>query len=122
MQNYTNKLKIFARKNRKSPTQAEAKLWYRINQDKFRVRFRRQHTINSYIVDFCCTSLKLVIEIDGASHDEKKYDYDLKRQKEIEGLGYFFLRFSEFEVMNEIDRVILAIEFRVEELKKRVDL
>lgn len=120
MQNYTNKLVHFARKNRKTPTKAETKLRYRINEDKLGVRFRRQHTINSYIVDFCCTSLKLVIEIDGASHDEKKYDYDLKRQKEIEGLGYFFLRFSEFEVMSDIDQVVVAVEFRVEELRKVV--
>ncbi len=72
-------------------------------------RFRRQEVIGNYIVDFFCQKLKLVIEIDGSSHDEK-YELDMKRQREIESYGITVLRFSDKEVKENIESVLRGIE------------
>ena len=72
-------------------------------------RFRRQEIIGNYIVDFFCRKLKLVIEIDGSSHDEK-YELDMKRQREIESYGITVLRFSDKEVKENIESVLRGIE------------
>ena len=72
-------------------------------------RFRRQEIIGNYITDFFCRKLKLAIEIDGSSHDEK-YELDMKRQREIESYGITVLRFSDKEVKENIEGVLRGIE------------
>ncbi len=72
-------------------------------------RFRRQEVIGNYIVDFFCRKLKLAIEIDGSSHDEK-YELDMKRQREIESYGITVLRFGDKEVKENIESVLRGIE------------
>ncbi len=72
-------------------------------------RFRRQEVIGNYIVDFFCRKLRLAIEIDGSSHDEK-YELDMKRQREIESYGITVLRFSDKEVKENIESVLRGIE------------
>ena len=65
-------------------------------------KFRRQHSIGNYIVDFCCTSEKLVIELDGNPHGEyHKIEKDKKRDQYIEGLGFSILRFENRLVFQE---------------------
>jgi len=70
-----------AKRNRKDPTGAEEKLWAMIRARRYRdAKFRRQHAIGPYVVDFACVALKLVIEVDGASHDdEEQRAFDTER-------------------------------------------
>ena len=77
----------------------------------------RQKPIGNYIVDFYCSKLKLVIEIDGESHIGKEED-DKNRQSEIEKLGIRFLRFDDLEVKNNIDGVLVMIRKFIEESEK----
>lgn len=79
------------------------------------VEFHRRVPMLEYIVDFYCHELKLAIEIDGDSH-EYKYNYDQKRQGEIEKFGVTFLRFRDLEVKKEMFSVMLALEQKVGEL------
>ena len=92
-------------------TFGERALWQRLrSKQMLGYDFNRQKPILHYIVDFYCITLMLAIEIDGSSHDENKYEYDLQRQKEIESLGIKFLRFTEYEVKTRIDDAISTIE------------
>lgn len=102
-----------ARELRKNLTPAERRLWKYISRKQIHgFDFDRQKPIDAYIVDFYCNELKLVIEIDGQSHDFKA-EYDLKRQQRLESLGITVIRFSENEVLNDLDSVLSGIEFWV---------
>lgn len=108
---YNPKLKKYAKELRNNPTDAERLLWKFLKKKQMLgYDFHRQKPIENYIVDFFCKDLLLVIEIDGSSHDEFKYDYDQKRQREIERLGILFLRFSEYEVKTNLQNVLDTIE------------
>ena len=72
------------------------------------VKFRRQHAIDNYIVDFCSLRRKLILELDGSQHLEQA-DYDMERTKHLEAKGYRVLRFWNNEIMNEIDAVLNMI-------------
>ena len=72
------------------------------------MRFRRQHIINKFIVDFYCPESKLVIEIDGSAHD-KQEEYDQEREKVLEILGYQVVRFRNHQIENDLDSVLDAI-------------
>jgi adenine-specific DNA-methyltransferase len=67
-------------------------------------KFRRQRPIGSYIVDFVCLEKELIIEVDGDQHDERK-EYDEKRTRWLESQGFTVLRFSDHEVLTEIESV-----------------
>lgn len=101
-----------AKQLRRAMTKAEACLWCKIkNRQLLNVDFDRQRPINKYIVDFYCKELYLAIEIDGKSHDfEESKAYDDYRQKELEELGVHFLRFTDNEVLKNIEGVFMAIE------------
>src|SRR5512135_1457663 len=62
-------LTFFARRMRKRPTRSEALLWAQLRRGKLGVRFRRQHPMLGFIVDFYCASARLVVEVDGSVHD-----------------------------------------------------
>ena len=98
---------------RKEPTPAERKLWALIRNDQLGVNFRRQHAVGKYIPDFVCVQKKLIIELDGSQHLEQE-EYDQERTKYLEALGYKVIRFWNNDVMNNIDGVILAIIYAVE--------
>lgn len=84
-------------------------MWQRLKGSQLlRYQFQRQKPLGEYIVDFYCYKLKLVIEIDGLSHDFKM-DYDQFRQKFIENLGLKVLRFTDTEVKQDVDNVIQRI-------------
>lgn len=70
-----------AKRNRKDPTSAEEKLWSMLRARRYRdAKFRRQHAIGIYVVDFACVELKLVVEVDGPSHDdEEQREFDAER-------------------------------------------
>jgi len=98
---------------RKELTPAERKLWAVIRNDQLGVNFRRQHAIGNYIPDFICIEKKLIIELDGSQHLEQE-EYDKERTKYLESQGYKAIRFWNNEVMNNIEGVILAIIYAME--------
>ena len=87
---YRKDLRLKARQLRNNSTLSEVLLWQEIKDRKLLgFQFHRQVPLLNYIVDFYCHELKLVIEIDGDSH-EYKVEYDLKRQQELEAYEYTF--------------------------------
>lgn len=103
---YNKKLKEYARELRsESVSKAEKRIWkVLLSRKQTGIRFLRQRPIHWYIVDFFAPDLQLIIEIDGNSHFNKG-EYDRKRQNKLESLGYTFIRFSEGDVLNNLDVV-----------------
>ena len=94
---------------------SEILLWNELKSRKILgFQFMRQKPINKYIVDFYCSKLKLVIEIDGTSHYGKE-EADKSRQEELEGLGLSFLRFDDLDVKFKIEKVLSEIKNWIEE-------
>ena len=94
---------------RENMTLAEKKLWQRLSKNQLGVRFKAQHPIDIFIVDFYCHKLKLVIEVDGLIHKEQK-DYDEGREMELENLGLMVVRFTNEDIIHDIENVILKIK------------
>jgi len=112
---YNPELKQRARELRKQGVLSEVLLWNQLKGRKLRgYQFMRQKPIGAYIADFYCSKLKLIIEIDGDSH-EGRFLHDMKRQRELESEGLTVLRFNDTDVKNEIDNVLMAIEGWIEE-------
>lgn len=98
-----------AREMRKHPTNAEALLWGELRKKKLAgYKFRRQHPIGSFIVDFYCPLKKLVIEIDGPIHRYQKV-YDETREDILNAKGCTVLRFTNQEVENDLGGVLQEI-------------
>jgi very-short-patch-repair endonuclease len=103
------KLKQFARELRKNQTDVESQLWGILRNRNFsNYKFRRQHKIGNYIVDFVCLERKLVIELDGSQHSEQK-EYDKKRDNWLVAEGYRVLRFWNHEVYDKSNSVLETI-------------
>ncbi len=100
-------LKSFRSSLRNRSSSAEAALWEMLKSKQLDGRkFRRQYSIGNYIVDFCCPSEKLIIELDGDSHgDYYKIEEDKKRDKYLEDLGFNILRFENRFVFREPEYV-----------------
>jgi very-short-patch-repair endonuclease len=96
---------------RNSETKAEKFLWENLNSKKLKgFKFRRQHAISQFIVDFYCHKLKLVIEVDGKIHNKPdNKEYDENRTFELEKFELVILRFTNFEIENHMDKVLTAI-------------
>ena len=88
-----------------------------IKQRRYGIQFKRQVPTINYIVDFYCHEIGLAIKIDRISYDHS-YNYDSKRQKELEKYNVKFLRFSNDEVKKNMFSVLLAIEESVKKLSK----
>jgi very-short-patch-repair endonuclease len=98
-----------ARGMRNEPTCAEALLWEKLRKRQLGgLKFRRQHIIHVFIVDFYCPAARLVIEIDGSVHAVQE-DYDQEREACLEALGYEVVRFSNEDVEEEIEMVLAGI-------------
>jgi very-short-patch-repair endonuclease len=112
-QNLNNRrsLKLFRSSLRNKSTSAEAKLWNMLKSKKLDGRkFRRQHSIGNYIVDFYCASEKLIIELDGNPHGEYyNIEKDIKRDQQLETLGFLIQRFENRLVFQEPEFVINEI-------------
>ena len=103
------KLKPFARDMRIEPTAAERKLWQRIRRKQvLSVKFRRQLAIEHFIVDFCSLSLRLIIEVDGPTHIDTQ-EQDAVRQEILESLGFEVVRFTNRDVLGNINGVMETI-------------
>ena len=98
-----------ARELRKHSTDAERKLWQRIrNRQLSGYKFKRQVPVEDYIVDIVCPHLRLIVEIDGGQHQEQQ-EYDSRRTKYLETLGYVVIRYWNNEVLLNIDGVLTAL-------------
>ena len=106
------KLFRLAQEMRLTPTIAESKLEKILTAEPFKpYNFRRQHPIASYIADFYSHSLKLVIEADGGIHDEKEQkQYDRFRDSDMQQFGITVLRFSNQQILEEMESVIEKIK------------
>ena len=101
---------IFAKELRLNMTASETKLWKELQKKPLDYKFRRQHPFSNYILDFYCHKSKLAIEIDGGYHNKfKQKKLDKLRTLEIERLGLKELRFTNEEVLNNMDDVLKKI-------------
>lgn len=99
----------FRRSNlRKKQTPQEILLWARLRRNQLKYKFKRQHSIGPYILDFYCPDKKLAIELDGSQHLENK-DYDKERDFYLSTLGIKTLRFWNNEVNVNMNGVIEKI-------------
>jgi len=95
------------RKLRNNMPEPEKKLWSHIRNEQLGYKFRRQHGIGNYIVDFFCSTKGLIIEIDGDTHfSSKAIDYDVKRTNYLNALGLKVIRFNNNDIMNNIEGVV----------------
>ncbi len=109
MQPYPGKQKVFARRLRRTQTDAERKLWAHLRDRQLcGAKFRRQHPIGKYITDFCCVEIGLIIELDGSQHMQQ-VQADQRRSRYLEQRGYRVLRFWDNEVLANIDGVMEQI-------------
>ncbi len=111
---FNNQLKR-KRQLRKNSTPCEKLFWKAVrNKQLYGFIFRRQHGIGSYIVDFYCAKLKLIIEIDGDSHYfNKGIQYDLIRNNYLSSLGYTVLRYTNIDIRYNLQGVIEDIFFKL---------
>ena len=119
--NYHPKLKELARKLRKNSTKSEIKLWHHLKGKKMMgYDFHRQKPIDSFIVDFFCNKLKLVIEPDGYTHTfEEVVDKDKLKQEKLKELGISVLRFRDEDVMKNMDGVLNVIRHFIDDFKEK---
>lgn len=89
-------------------TSAENKLWLKLRAKQFEgIKFRRQHGIGSYIVDFYCPSKKIVIEVDGDIHaKDSQIEKDNERELFLKSLGLKVIRYTNNAVLNNVDGVL----------------
>lgn len=107
--------KIFARTLRKEQTKAEKIIWELLRKRKFmNLKFRRQHVIEGFVIDFYCFELKLGIEVDGGIHMKRK-EYDKIRQEIIESEEISIIRISNQEIAEDKKAIL-------KKLKKAIDL
>ena len=96
---------------RKNPTEAEEILWSYLRDRQIEgVKFRRQHPFSKYVVDFYCHALKYVIEVDGDIHEDAVHQLeDDHKDKDLEAKCILVQRFTNEEVLNDIETVMLQI-------------
>ncbi len=102
-----------SRKLRTNLTEAEQTLWYQLRKRQIGgYKFRRQHPIDSFIVDFVCLEKGLVVEVDGGQHQANE-EYDERRSQRLKQLGFDVVRFWNNEVLGQIEAVTEAIHSRL---------
>ena len=97
-----------ARALRTNLTEPERRLWYRLRSSRLGVKFQRQVVLAPYIADFACRSRRLIIEVDGDTHSGREA-YDAARTRALDEMGYRVLRFTNADVMTNLDGVLGAI-------------
>ena len=97
-----------ARFMRFNPTRSEEWLWRRLSGSKTGFAFRRQLVIGEHIVDFACTKVRLVVEVDGSDHAERAR-HDAQRDRALEQLGWSVLRLPDHDVLQDLDAVVARI-------------
>ncbi len=108
-------LKAFAREMRKKMPDAEQLLWHLIrNRRMAGAKFRRQHPVGRYILDFYCVEKRLAIELDGGQHIEQQ-SYDRDRDEYLEHQGIEVLRFWNNQMLLETEAVLEVIYSKINE-------
>ena len=109
---YNPKLKELARQLRNNATKSEIRLWQKLKRNQmYGYDLHRQKPIDEFIVDFFCNKLQLAIEVDGYSHEILEvWKKDVKKTRRLNELNIDVLRFSDYQVMNDIENVLLVIE------------
>jgi len=121
---YNKKLREFARQLRLSPTKAEKRIWYELlSKKRFGgYKFLRQRPIDKFIVDFYCKGLQIAIEIDGKSHEyEDIIEKDKLKNHRLSELGIKVVRFSDWEVINDLGSVQEILWKVLKERKMELD-
>ena len=115
---YDTRLTAPARENRKNPSPAEKKMWFEVLHNKSfeNLKFTRQKPLDQYIVDFYCAELRLVIEIDGDSHGEQTA-YDQERTKRLNQFGIRVIRYTNRDVLHNIENVYQDLKIRIAALR-----
>jgi len=100
--------KDFAKRLRKNQTSAEKRLWSGLRNKRLGgYRFRRQHPIENFITDFACVKSKLIIEVDGPTHDaEKDREYDERRTAILNAKGWTVVRYANDAVFDDLEEVL----------------
>ena len=107
---FNNALNSRAKALRKAGNYPEVVFWIHVHKGKFwKLDVDRQRVIGNYIVDFYIKALALVIEIDGASHNDKEL-YDQKRTDYLEQLGLKVYRISSYRVLHDLENVLKEVE------------
>jgi very-short-patch-repair endonuclease len=110
------KLKMVAQEQRHEPTPAELLVWEHLRNRRFtRIKFRRQHGVYRFILDFASLRPKLAIEIDGPIHDTTA-EYDALRTEYLKILGFEVIRFTNDEVFSNLPYVLDSIEAKITDL------
>ena len=109
---------ITAQEFRKNSTKSEKIMWNALRNRQFMdLKFRRQHIIEGYILDFYCHSYKLAVEIDGSVHlNKEQIVLDRERQEQLEKLGIRFFRIASGEVERDIRRALSKLQFFIKKL------
>lgn len=120
---YNKSLKTLSKELRSNSTLGEVLLWDKFLKAKSTgYQFNRQYPMQvadlNIIVDFICRKLKLIIEIDGYSHNFK-FEEDSIRDQKLKDAGYTVLRFSEQNIRHDLDNVTAEIQQKIEELEAR---
>jgi len=103
-----------AKEMRKNHTEAERQLWEQLRNEKLGVKFRRQHPIEAYIVDFICLQERLIVEVDGGYHEnEEQRLYDENRTKVLNEIGFEVIRFRNEEVLKNVYEVRDKIKLHI---------
>jgi very-short-patch-repair endonuclease len=97
-----------ARRMRLSPTASEHALWQRLSGSKLGFAFRRQLVIGNFIVDFACTKVRLVVEVDGEAHEGRER-HDARRDRHLASLGWQVLRVDAHDVLHDLPLVTECI-------------
>jgi len=105
-----------ARALRNTATPAERALWRQLSGSRLGVRFSRQMPVGPWFADFLCRELKLVVELDGFSHELRRAE-DARRDAGMRAMGYRVLRFANAEVTDNLEGVVTAIRAGIEELR-----
>lgn len=119
---YNKNLKNFANHNRKNMTKAEACLWKFVlsGRQMMGYQFRRQRPVLNYIADFLCKELMLIIEVDGITHQwEEVAINDEKRENDLKEIGFNLIRFTDDEVLKDINNVIRTVENYIFEFNEK---
>ena len=107
-----------ARRLRKETTITERIFWSRVRDTQLGFRFRRQHPIGRFVVDFVCLEKRLVVEIDGSQHDETEQKaLDEVRTSWLEQEGYQVIRYWAWDVAKDVDQIIWEIKLQLDEMQ-----
>jgi len=119
---YLDSLRDICRKNRHNPTSAEEKIWRMLlSKRKTNQKFLRQKPIGRFILDFYCSKLMLAIEIDGDSHNNKQYQ-DKERDLYLEQRGIKTIRYTNNQVINDIDSIYFDLINKIKHREKELVL